>query len=317
MLESQSRKPLINSLSLACITMKVLDLHTHGIGGFDTQTASEKDILRIAELHGNYRSSEIVLTVYPSAIETMRENMFAIKKAMEIQAAAGRPESAVAQQGNKSGAKIAGVHLEGPFLNPSKCGALDAYSFLTPDEYHLKKLTEGFEEVIKIITIAPEISGAINAIKIMSDMGIVVSMGHSDATYSEAESGFHAGARGITHIFNAMRGIHHREPGIAGFGLMSKDIYIEVIADTFHLSPDMLKFIFSVKNPERIIVVSDTVKNAKTETHPVGIKNREGRLLGGCKTLAEISENLIQMGLNRKVVLQAISENPARYLQAG
>ncbi len=294
--------------------MKTIDIHTHGIGGFDTQTTSGDDILHIAEIHGSRSVSEIVLTVYPSAIKTMRENMLAIKKAMDRQSAVSSQQPAVKKK--KLQAKIIGVHLEGPFLNSSKCGALDAQSFLKPDEYTLKHLVDGFEDIIKIITIAPEIEGAVKLMKKISGMGIIASMGHSDATYSEAEAGFHAGARGLTHIFNAMRGIHHREPGIAGFGLMNKDIYIEVIADFFHLEKIMLEFIFSVKDPDRIIIVSDTVKDANKGPYSHGIKNEQGKLLGGCMTVQESSEKLIQVGINKETILKSISENPARYLQA-
>ncbi|MBI4681708.1 MAG: hypothetical protein HY757_01175 [Nitrospirae bacterium] len=288
--------------------MKITDIHTHGIGGFDTRTTSEDNILHIAEIHGSHGVSEIIPTVYPSSINAMRNNMLAIKKAMEIQG----PEV----RGQGSAAKIIGIHLEGPFLNPLKCGALDAGSFLKPDKDSLKKLIEGFDDVVKIITIAPELEGAVNVIKNISDSGIIASMGHSDASYPEAEAGFHAGARGITHIFNAMRGIHHREPGIAGFGLMNKEIYIEVIADPFHLDAKIIDLIFSVKNPERIIIVSDTVNASEVTPAARGIRNEDNKLLGGSVSIKESAERLIRMSSDKKeIVLKAISENPERYLK--
>lgn len=287
--------------------MKIIDIHTHGIGGFDTRTVSEDDILKIAEMHGRCGVSEIIPTIYSSDIETMRENMLAVKKAMEKQGSGVR--------GRRSGAIISGMHLEGPFLNPSKCGALDAKSFLTPDEHSLDQLIDGFEDIVKIITIAPELDGAARLIKKMSDMGIIASMGHSDATFADAESGYNAGARGITHLFNAMRGIHHREPGLAGFGLMHHDIYIEVIADPFHLDREIIKFIFSTKDPGRIIIISDTVKDSLPGPAAQGIRNKDGKLLGGSMTVKESAERLIEMGPNEEVVLKAISENPLRYLQ--
>jgi N-acetylglucosamine-6-phosphate deacetylase len=139
-------------------------------------------------------------------------------------------------------------------------------------------------------------------------------MGHSDATYSEAEEGFHSGAKGITHIFNAMRGIHHREPGIAGFGLMNKDVYIEVIADPFHLDQKIIELIFSTKNPDRIIIVSDTVKDTKPSSASQGVRSEENRILGGSLTVRKSSERLIKIGIDEEIVLKAVSENPVRYL---
>ena len=146
-------------------------------------------------------------------------------------------------------------------------------------------------------------------------------MGHSDATFSEAEAGFHAGARGITHIFNAMRSFHHREPGIAGFGLINKDIYIEVIADPFHLHPKTLELIFKTKSPEKIIIVSDSVK--ETPSIPLSSRRGKGRgkgvtdthkgkLLGGSMTIIESSRRLIQMGFDERHDYEVYNEESTK-----
>ncbi len=288
--------------------MKIIDIHTHGIAGIDTNTDSEENILRIAEIKGQHGITEIIPTIYPSTIKTMRENMEVIKKAME------RQKSREVGPLAKHEAKIIGIHLEGPFLNPVKCGSLEPGSFLRPNEFNLIKLIEGYEDVIKIITIAPELEKAPSVIKYMSDIGIIASMGHSNATYVEAERGFHHGARGITHIFNAMRGIHHREPGIAGFALMNKEVYVEVVADPFHLGPQVIEFIFSAKNSDRIIIVSDTVKGAKVMSGPNGITDENEKLQGGSMTIKESAERLIEMGLDEEIVIRSISANPERYL---
>src|SRR4030043_1010559 len=295
--------------------MKTLDIHAHGIGGYDTRTTDENHILKIAEILGSQGISEIVLTIYPSSVNEMRKNMTTIKKAMEKQLSAigsqqsvpllpfNSPISKGGHRGVRGGrvregvkatnlrlARIIGLHLEGPFLNPSEWGALDAKAFIEPTEYKFQELIEGFEDIVKIITIAPEIKGSTSLIRNMSSTGIIVSMGHSDATYTEAEAGYQAGAKGITHIFNAMRGFHHREPGIAGFGLLNQDIYIEVIADPYHLHVKTLDLILKIKNPDRIIIVSDSVKEAKTPLPPTfkvgdmgvgqGITDIRGKLSG-------------------------------------
>lgn len=283
--------------------MKIIDVHTHGIGGFDTITPSSGPILKVAEIHGSHGVSEIIPTIYSSDIETMREQMQAVTLAIDMQTG-----------GTGGSARITGIHLEGPFLNPAKCGALDAASFIMPDKRKLEELVDGFEDTIKIITVAPELKGAAALIKFISDKGIQVSMGHSDATYAEAEEGFNAGARGITHLFNAMRGIHHREPGLAGFGLMNNHVYAEVIADPFHLDWRILELIFTVKNPDRIVIVSDSVKAAHTIHDKSGIRDDHTTLLGGSMTIRESSERLINAGIDREIVLKAVSENPERYV---
>ncbi len=293
--------------------MKLIDIHTHGISGVDTAEASEHQILTIAELQGQAGVSEIIPAVYPSSLAAMRKQMQAIQKAMDIQRSGSRSQDAE-MKSSTSAAKIIGMHLEGPFLNSVQCGALDAGSFLEADEKTFKELIEGFEKEVKIITIAPELERATSLIRLISDMGIIASMGHSDATYAEAENGFHAGARGITHIFNAMRGIHHREPGISGFGLMNQEVYTEVIADPFHLDKRMIDLIFTLKSPEKIIIISDTVKTSKMTPSTDGIQNEYNKLIGGSLTIKEASEHLIQMGLNKEIVQKAISQNPEQYL---
>jgi N-acetylglucosamine-6-phosphate deacetylase len=286
------------------ILMKAIDIHTHGIGGYDTRANLIEDILKISEIHGSYGVSEILLTIYPAPIKAIRENMDTVKKAMEIQHSA-----ASAQQ-----SKITGIHLEGPFLNSVKSGVLNADSFIEANEYNFYKLIEGFEDMVKIITVAPEIKGSVELIRKISDKGIIVSMGHSDATYAEAESGFHAGARGVTHIFNAMRGFHHRAPGIIGFGLLNQDIYIEIIADPFHLHEKTIELIFKTKNHDRIIIVSDTVKETKTLPQNKSVADVHDKLLGGSMTVAESAQRLIQTGYDEGVIMNCITANPQRYL---
>jgi N-acetylglucosamine-6-phosphate deacetylase len=286
--------------------MRTIDIHTHGIGGYDTRTADIEHILKIAEIHGSYGVSEIIPTIYPATINVMRENMEVVKKAMELQKTEDRSQ--------KTESRIIGIHLEGPFLNPLKCGALNAMTFIEPTEYNLRELIEGFEDIVKIITIAPELNRALMLIKKIAGIGIIASMGHSNATFIEAEAGFNAGASGITHIFNAMRGFHHREIGIAGFGLLNQDVYVEVIADPYHLHPQTLELIFKVKNSDRIIIISDTVREATAFTKATGAVSRDGRLLGGCITITESSKRLIEMGFDESVIMKCIAENPERYL---
>lgn len=287
--------------------MDIIDIHIHGIRGYDTRTANVEHILKIAEMEASEGISEIILTVYPSTISVMRQNISLIKEAMKRQILMG-------EKNHNLPSKIIGIHLEGPFLNPKRCGALNAMTFIEPTDKNLMSLIEGFEDIIKIITIAPELEGSIKLIKKITEMGIVASMGHSDATFTEAEAGFKAGAKGITHIFNAMSGIHHREPGLAGFGLINQDIYIEVIADPFHMHPEFLKFILKTKRQDRIILVSDSVKETKTYGGYKGVFDRRGKLLGGSETITESLNRLIRLGFDKETLLRFITENPKRYL---
>ncbi len=208
---------------------------------------------------------------------------------------------------------ILGVHLEGPFLNPAKCGAQRKSSFAKPTISALKKLIEGYEDIVKIITIAPELPGALKVIEKCVSFGIKANMGHSDATYKQALEGKKAGASGISHIFNAMRAFHQREPGLAGMGLLDKDIYIEVIADNIHLSRATLELIFKIKRNDRIILVSDSVRDAKKRKVPVYVKS--GVLAGSAITLADAVNNLKDIGIPEETAVKTAHENPKRYMK--
>lgn len=275
-----------------------LDIHIHGIGAFDTQTGSFEDILKIGEVLKSKGTDAFLPTIYPSTIKNMRSQINAVSQAMKRQ--------------SENQALILGVNLEGPFLNPDMCGALDKTAFLPASEDNFMELIEGFEDIIRIITIAPELDGALSLIRLATDLGITVSMGHSEATYNESEAGFNSGARGITHLFNAMRGIHHRELGLAGFGLMNQDVYVEVIADPYHLNIKTLEMIFKLKRNDRIIIVSDMVKNSGITKD--GIRAEDGRLLGGSMDIVEAGQRLKELGFDVRSIQMAIQENPERYI---
>ncbi len=294
-----------------------IDLHTHGFGRYDTRTNDPGDILGIAELHGKAGTAAILPTIYSSAIDKMRKNIEAVKRAMEVQSS--KKEKFKTQKSvlnssliTRHSSLILGVHLEGPFLNPAKSGALDKDAFLKPTLASLERLIHGFEEIIRIITIAPELPGALKVIEFCAGAGIRVNMGHSDATYGEAVAGKKAGATGVTHIFNAMRPFHHREPGLAGFGLLDEDTFIEVIADGVHLHTETLRLIFRTKRHDRIILVSDSVEGAMPGGKPV--YRAKGVLAGSGSSLADAAGVLKNLGISRAAVAAAALKNPKKYL---
>lgn len=278
-------------------SQQLVDIHVHGAETYDTRTRRQDDILQLANIHGERGTSVLLPTVYPGAIETMRESMTAIRNAMTAQ---------------RSGARIQGIHLEGPFLNPERAGSLDRTGFAEPSVQTLTRLVEDFEDLVRIVTIAPELPGALHVIEACREMGFLVQMGHSDATYEQAEEGKRAGATGITHLFNAMRGFHHREPGLAGFGLMDDEIFVEIIVDMAHLHPQSLKMLFDMKPPDRILLVSDSVKGPGWGCGP--IRGAGGVLLGSGICLADAIKNLISLGVSPERALQFASDNPRKYL---
>ena len=299
-----------------------IDLHTHGIGRYDTRTADPRDILKMADLYGRAGTAAFVPTIYPGPLEEMRTNMEAVRKAiLSQQSAVGsrkgevrNRESTVRGQAtaDRRPATILGVHLEGPFLNPVRAGALDRDFFLGPSLSSLKKLIEGYEDLVRFITLAPEMPGALNVIGRCASAGITVGMGHSDATYRQAEEGKSAGASCVTHLFNAMRPLHHREPGLAGFGLLDRDVYVEIIADGAHLHRKTLELILSAKRIDRIILVSDSVRGAKPGGSP---RYSTGGILEGSGGVIADSVRLLRvMGVPADGIAKIGGRNPLRLL---
>ncbi len=286
-----------------------VDLHAHGMGPYDTRTKNPELVLRMARLHEEKGTGLIYPAIYPADTEAMRAQMRAVKEAMaEMEQEKGKRK----EKQKKGKIKIGGVNLEGPFLNPSRCGALDGASFKNATLANLRKLIGGFEDIIRIITIAPELPGALKLIERCAELDIRVNMGHSDATLKEAVEGKRAGAAGVTHLFNAMRPFHHREPGLAGFALLDDDIYVEVIADGVHLSPDTLALVFKVKRPERIILVSDAVKGGKGGKP---VYKSKSVLAGGGMAISECAAMLKRkLGVGDRLLKLWGRENALRYM---
>jgi len=311
-----------------------IDLHTHGIAGYDTRSVVPEDYLKMAEAMKAHGTGAFVPTLFPGPVADMRAQMAAVKAAIEAQRRISpSPSSPPIKGGEKNGipsplagegegggdyARILGVHLEGPFVNPKKEGALGGANFIPPTDDNLSRLVEGFEDIIRIMTIAPELPGALKLIERLSCMGVRVNMGHSDATYAQAADGRRAGATGVTHLFNAMSGIHHREPGLAGYAMADDALYVEVIADFAHVSPEMLRLVLKCKQPGRIILVSDSLGPAKTKGVPEKgpMYMPDGTTLAGSGIcLTDAVENIASLGVPLETARLFASVNPQNYLK--
>lgn len=154
------------------------------------------------------------------------------------------------------GAEILGIHLEGPFLSPAQRGAHLQRHLRLPDVREFSEYVRAADGHLKMITIAPELPGALDVIREAARVGVIASLGHSNATLVEARRAIAAGASHVTHLFNAMSGFHHREPGLVGAGLL-EPVYVEVIYDRVHVSREAMKLVLKCKDPGRIVLASD------------------------------------------------------------
>lgn len=218
-----------------------IDIHTHGAFGHDA-------------MDGDSTSLEAICKGLPESGVT---SFLPTTITMEW----GKIQKALANLRNhmnmhESGARVLGAHLEGPFINPVRKGAHDEAYIVRPDFDKIKD----YLDVIKIITIAPEMDGGMEFIrKMKSHQCVSLSIGHSDATYEDAESAIKAGIKSATHLYNAMSGLNHRSPGVVGAALDS-GIYCELIADNIHVHSAAYKIAALVKGSDKLILITDAIR---------------------------------------------------------
>ena len=224
------------------------------------------------------------------------------------------------------GAKIEGIHLEGPFVSAKYIGSMNPACLSLPSSAEMQRLYDMSEGLLKIITIAPELEGAIETIKTAKDLGVTVSLGHTGADFATAERACEAGATRITHTFNAAVPFNHRSPGVLGFGLTDNRMECEVICDFIHLDPAAVKLIYLTKGEDKIHMISDSgvfaglgdgefIVAGKKRTVKNGMCiNEEGRIAGSCYTLHQGVLNMLGRGYSFNTVSKTASLNPAKAL---
>lgn len=220
-----------------------IDVHIHGAGGFDTMDGTKESINTIAKTIANFGTTSFLPTTMTCALDD-------IKKAVEV--------SAECMKEGTDGANVAGVHLEGPFISPEMIGAQNPNFIQKPSIDTFNYMVGDNIDAIKSITLAPEVKGSLELIKYLKDKNIIVSIGHSKATYKEALEGIECGIGHSTHLYNAMTPLHHREPGIVG-AIFDTDITTETISDGIHISYPSLRVAYKQKGFNKVLLVTDAM----------------------------------------------------------
>ncbi|MCE5235773.1 MAG: N-acetylglucosamine-6-phosphate deacetylase [Clostridiaceae bacterium] len=290
-----------------------IDVHTHGAYGAMANYCSEEEL----KLWTSKLPDEGVTAYLPTVFTETPDN---------IAAACGRIANAM--ESKPAGAEILGIHLEGPFLNAEYKGAMNPARIIAPDTALFERWQLSARGHVRYITIAPEKDEGYRFTRCAAARGVVVSIGHSAATYEQAMYALGNGARCFTHAFNAMKPLNHREPGCVG-ALMRSDAYTELIFDGHHVSMDVVQILFRTKGRDRIVGISDSLalKAAPPGEYSLDervlVVNEEGSaFIKGTNTLAG-STLMYNKGLRLLVeaaelpiswALAALSENPARLL---
>jgi N-acetylglucosamine-6-phosphate deacetylase len=307
-----------------------IDIHIHGAAGVDTMDASAEDLLRVAE----FLTGKGVTGWLPTLVPAPQAQYEGALKAIADTARNQRKTFAPSADADKTsalpavGARVLGVHYEGPFVNGEQCGALHREHFRTfqraNDLDELPAIQD--EEAIHLMTLAPEVDGGIELIKLLKKRNWIVSIGHTRATVEILDQAFAAGARHLTHFMNAMTPLHHRALGAVGWGLVNDEVSCDVIADGIHIDPAILKLIIRNKTVERLSLISDAIAAAGQGDGDYQIwgeqiivkdgrtRNDRGSIAGSVITMLDAARMMLSLGVSESDVARMASLNPARLL---
>jgi N-acetylglucosamine-6-phosphate deacetylase len=289
-----------------------IDVHIHGAVGVDTMDADAAGLGRISEFLASQGVSAWLPTLVPAPDADYQRAIAAIETAMT----------------STDGARILGVHYEGPFVSSAQCGALHSQYFRSFGQHDaLDSLpTLANPAALHMMTLAPEVEGCIELVHELKRRGWIVSIGHTRAGFAVLDEALAGGARHMTHFMNAMAPLHQRAPGPVGWGLLRDEVTCDVIADGIHLNRHTLQLILKTKGAERLLLISDaiaaaglgdgdyqiwgesiSVKNGQTQ-------NQRGNIAGSVITLRDAVRTMGSLGVSEVDLARMASTNPAKFL---
>ena len=247
------------------------DVHFHGCKGADFSDGDPDGLTRMAE----YELSRGVTQICPAGMTLPEEQLLKICQAAAECRRAGKP-----------GAELVGVNLEGPFLSEAKKGAQNGAWLRAPDVELLKRLIEASEGLVKLVSVAPELPGALDFVREASKE-VTVAIAHTAADYDTAMAAMNAGAREITHLFNAMPPFTHRAPGVVGAAADFPDCRVELICDGVHIHPAVVRAVFKLFGPDRVVLISDSIRGAGMPDGQYTLGGQDVTVKGPLATLAD------------------------------
>ncbi|WP_291766197.1 N-acetylglucosamine-6-phosphate deacetylase [Caldivirga sp. UBA161] len=288
----------------------LVDTHTHGCGGVEvTLIKTVAELGKLAECYARFG----VTSFLPTTVSAPHETLINVANVVRQ------------YKGNEvKGARVLGLNLEGPYINPKRKGAQNPSAIRLPNINEFNQYYEASGGLIRIMTIAPEVEGALSLIQHLSSIGVIASIGHTDANYETVMKAITLGASRATHLFDAMTGIHHRELGAAMALLDSEDVYIELITDLIHLRPETILFSIRYAGLHRVLAITDSISAAglgEGEYELGGLRVivkggratlPDGTLAGSVLTMDNALRNLVKIGLRINDALRLTSTNPAQ-----
>ena len=290
-----------------------IDEHIHGAGGSDAMDGTEEALQTISEYVAKEGTTGFLATTMTQSPENIGKALKNVKN--------------VREKGEYKGAEVLGVHLEGPFISPKHVGA-------QPLEYVAKPAPETFDKYnelsggnIKIVTLAPEVEGGLDLVKHLKNIGVVASIGHTGAKFSDVEAAVAAGASNVTHTYNAQTPLHHREAGVVGAAMLFDELNCEMICDTIHVSVPAIRIFVKNKPHDKFTLITDAMRAkgmpdglSELGGQQVFVKNGEARLADGTLAGSVLKmnvaiKNLVEKaGVSLTEAVDFASANPAKNL---
>ncbi len=268
-----------------------VDLLVHGGGGYGFSDEAEKHIDIISDYFLRHGSTTMLASLHAKPWQKLLDDLRGVAKFIRE-----NPES-----------NIKGIHMEGPYLNKELKGAMNEDYLLQPSVETFYEMYDAADGLMKIMTIAPELPNAMDVIREASFRGVVVSLGHSTATYEQIDLAIDNGATHVTHIFNAMNSLHHRKPSLLAGSLLRDELKIQLIADNFHVHPAIMELLMKVKTHKGIVLITDSIRaggmhnNSETQfsDQKVFYKDQkatlaDGTLAGSTLTLNYAVKNIVE-----------------------
>ena len=290
-----------------------IDQHIHGAGGSDGMDGTVEDIAVIANTIAAEGTTSFLVTTMTQSRENILKAMQAVKDYRKANA--------------KTGARVVGIHLEGPFIAAAMKGAQPLEYIKVPNIQTFDEYNAASGNVIKLVTLAPEVEGMETFIKHLSEIGVVASIGHSSAKYEHVKAALEAGAKNVTHTYNAQSPLHHREIGVVGSAMLLDELNCELICDTIHVSVPAMQALVKNKPADKISLITDAMRAkgipdgvSELGGQTVYVKNGEARLQDG--TLAgsvlkmnKAIENMVtKVGVPFTQAVDYATINPARII---
>ncbi|MFG2135355.1 N-acetylglucosamine-6-phosphate deacetylase [Streptomyces sp. NPDC048650] len=289
-----------------------VDMHVHGGGGGSFSSADPEECLRVAATHRRHGTTSMVASTVTGALDDLARQAAVLAE--------------LVQQG-----ELAGIHFEGPFISPGRCGAHQPDLLREPDPAAVRKLVDAAHGTARMMTVAPELPGGLASVRLLADAGVIAAVGHTDATYDATREAVDAGATVATHLFNAMPGLGHRAPGPIGALLEDERITVELINDGTHLHPAILRMAVRDVGAERVAFITDAMGAAGMSDgmYPLGPMRVEvkdgvarisegptaGSIAGSTLTLDRAFKRAVTLDdLTVDQAVRALSANPARLL---